>query len=206
MRNNSIAAVLLAFFLHGVFLLLLGRVIASAVTVPAPEDATLTVNIEFTSNEISTEMEGGEVSEVQEVSEVLEVLEVLEVQEVAEVAEVSEILEVVEVVENEFEENFQLSTFNSQLIADEPPAALNQIRPVYPAVSRRRGEQGTVTHEITISEKGVVIAVELLQSSGFSELDRAARQALLAARFTPATQNGASVQFRLVLPIEFDLR
>lgn len=85
------------------------------------------------------------------------------------------------------------------------PAARNVIRPNYPLDARRRGEEGTVLFELSISEKGLVTAATLITSSGFPELDRAARRAVTTARFTPATQDGKPVPFTLRLPIEFRL-
>jgi len=90
-------------------------------------------------------------------------------------------------------------------VTTEPPAARNQIRPAYPVGARRRGEEGTVVYEVAINDKGFVTGTDLIRSSGHSELDNAARRALLAARFTPATRGGEPVPFTLQLPIVFKL-
>jgi len=83
---------------------------------------------------------------------------------------------------------------------DVSPSARNVIKPVYPLDARRRGEEGLVIHDITISEKGVVMAAELVTSSGYPELDRAARKAIMAARFSTGGKSHV-----LRLPIEFKL-
>ena len=85
------------------------------------------------------------------------------------------------------------------------PRARNAIRPSYPLDARRRGEAGTVTHDIAISEKGAVTGATLVESSGYPELDRAARRAILSARFAPATRDGRAVPHILRLPVEFKL-
>jgi len=86
------------------------------------------------------------------------------------------------------------------------PGARNVIRPVYPPNARRREEQGVVVHEITLSEKGLVTGAVLVESSGYPELDRAARRALMSARYIPATRDGVPVSSTLRQPIEFQLK
>lgn len=56
-------------------------------------------------------------------------------------------------------------------------------RPAYPEAARRRGEQGTVTCQLTIARDGRVLEVAVVTSSGFAALDEAALKALRKWRF-----------------------
>lgn len=56
-------------------------------------------------------------------------------------------------------------------------------RPAYPEAARRRGEQGTVTCQLTIARDGSVLEVAVVTSSGFAALDEAAVKALKKWRF-----------------------
>ncbi len=66
-------------------------------------------------------------------------------------------------------------------------------RPVYPAASRRRGEEGTVVFSIEVLASGERGKIEMMSSSGYSRLDRAALEALEKAEFIPAALLGRPV-------------
>jgi outer membrane biosynthesis protein TonB len=51
------------------------------------------------------------------------------------------------------------------------PMALNRIVPVYPRSARRRGREGVVTVEISVSDSGEVSGVEVIAGSGYKDLD-----------------------------------
>ena len=86
------------------------------------------------------------------------------------------------------------------------PMALNRIVPVYPRSARRRGREGVVTVEITVSDSGEVSGVEVIAGSGYKDLDSAAVSAVRTAHFSPAIENGVRVQGSLRLTFEFKLR
>jgi protein TonB len=66
--------------------------------------------------------------------------------------------------------------------------------PVYPAMSRRLGEEGVVMLMIYVLPDGRVGDVRVHKSSGFARLDAAAVEAARNKwRFRPATQGGAGV-------------
>ena len=50
--------------------------------------------------------------------------------------------------------------------------------PEYPSLSKLRGEEGKVLLSLTLNEKNELVAVEVLQTSGFPLLDRAALNAV----------------------------
>ena len=66
--------------------------------------------------------------------------------------------------------------------------------PMYPVLSRKRGEEGRVMLEVTISAEGGVRSAEIQTSSSYSRLDRAALDAVKMATFRPATEFGRPVE------------
>jgi protein TonB len=82
-------------------------------------------------------------------------------------------------------------------------AYLEPPRPLYPAESRRSGEQGLVVLRVLIDEAGHVAQIEVQRSSGFARLDDAARKAVSQAQFRPYVENGVPRQALAVVPIEF---
>jgi protein TonB len=57
-----------------------------------------------------------------------------------------------------------------------------------------------------VEAEGTVARAEVVVSSGHARLDRAARAAVLAARFAPATRAGRPVAAWVRVPIRFVLR
>jgi protein TonB len=88
---------------------------------------------------------------------------------------------------------------------DVAPRQRQTIRPVYPRESRERGESGIVVAMAHVTADGRVARVEITRSSGYPALDRAARNALLAARFSPARRGNTTVPARVRIPFEFKL-
>jgi protein TonB len=82
---------------------------------------------------------------------------------------------------------------------------LNSIVPVYPRVSRMRGEEGKVLLEVFVDGSGTVVEVQIRASSGYPRLDKAAVAALENARFDPALSDGTPVESRVLLPFVFKL-
>jgi protein TonB len=80
------------------------------------------------------------------------------------------------------------------------------LRPVYPLECRRLGHQGTVVLKVVIGTDGKALAVEVAQSGGCPELDRAAEEAVRRARFHPARQWGKPVPCAIEQVFHFELR
>ena len=80
--------------------------------------------------------------------------------------------------------------------------------PAYPARSRRRAEQGTVTLHILIAADGSVERIEIVESSGFDDLDESALETVRSRwRFVPARRSdGRPVESWVLVPIRFALR
>lgn len=78
--------------------------------------------------------------------------------------------------------------------------------PRYPRQALRAGREGTVTLRVLVDEQGWPKSVEVEQSSGHRELDRAAREHVLAKwRFHPAQRQGRAISAYALVPIEFGL-
>jgi protein TonB len=70
---------------------------------------------------------------------------------------------------------------------------------------RRAGHKGTVLVRCEVGADGRVRAARVVRASACRELDAAAREALLAARFEPARQAGKAVASAVEVPVVFQL-
>lgn len=78
-------------------------------------------------------------------------------------------------------------------------------KPVYPASSRRSGEEGKATLRVLVSAYGYPETIDLHQSSGFKTLDQAAIETVGNWCFYPARSNGKPVSASVLVPIAFRL-
>ena len=85
------------------------------------------------------------------------------------------------------------------------PAYLKNPKPFYPIVARRRGIQGSVILEVTVSASGAATQVLVKKSSGYKLLDRAASDTVASWRFIPASENGENIEAIVEIPIRFEL-
>ncbi|MGQ0510831.1 MAG: energy transducer TonB [Betaproteobacteria bacterium] len=81
---------------------------------------------------------------------------------------------------------------------DNPP-------PVFPAISRRMGEQGRVILRVLVSPGGGAAEVQVRSSSGHDRLDHAAREAVRRWKFVPARRGEQAVSAWVLIPISFRL-
>jgi protein TonB len=77
--------------------------------------------------------------------------------------------------------------------------------PIYPDEAARRRQQGVVILLIHVSPEGLASLVDIERSSGFSLLDRAARDAVATWRFVPAVRDGQPIASSMSLRIQFQL-
>ncbi len=82
--------------------------------------------------------------------------------------------------------------------------ALNKA-PLYPMLSRRLKEQGTVYLQVLVLKNGKVGQLKLKQSSGFARLDQAALNAVRGWTYQPAVKLGQPIDFWFVQPVVFNL-
>lgn len=80
---------------------------------------------------------------------------------------------------------------------------LAALRPVYPPESMNNGEEGVVGITVSVSADGKPLDVAISKSSGFSRLDRSAKQAVLKYRFKPATRGGIPIPYKYHFNVAF---
>ena len=79
--------------------------------------------------------------------------------------------------------------------------------PDYPSVARRLGQQGSVRLDLTISATGDVTGANVVQSSGFPELDRAAADWVIGHwKYKPATRAGVAASSQSLAMVVFNLK
>jgi len=86
-----------------------------------------------------------------------------------------------------------------------PDPKVHNREPIYPDAAARRGEQGMVILLIQVTPEGLPDVVDVAQSSGFTLLDRAARDAVATWRFVPAVRDGQPIPSSMALRIQFQL-
>jgi protein TonB len=80
---------------------------------------------------------------------------------------------------------------------------LNNPKPEYPALSRRRGEQGRAIVNVLISVDGTAEKAEIKVSSGFERLDQAALATVKSWRYVPGNRGGVPEAMWFSVPIQF---
>ncbi|MBH1992446.1 MAG: energy transducer TonB [Sphingomonadaceae bacterium] len=92
----------------------------------------------------------------------------------------------------------QAGDLGTQMVSGKPPR--------YPVESRRKREQGTVVLSLILGIDGAVESLDIAQSSGFSRLDNAARDAVKSWRWRPTIRGGQPVRVKGLVEIPFILR
>ena len=91
----------------------------------------------------------------------------------------------------------------------DPPSSdaeyLQNPKPTYPPMSRRLGEQGTVSVRVLIGVDGNAQRAEIGTSSGFARLDQAALTTVLKWRYVPGKRAGVAEAMWFTVPIAFAL-
>ncbi len=77
--------------------------------------------------------------------------------------------------------------------------------PQYPPQARRLNQQGQVLLRARVDAQGQVQQVEIVSSSGFPALDRAAQEAVQRWQFSPALRNNTPIESWVTVPIQFTL-
>jgi protein TonB len=91
------------------------------------------------------------------------------------------------------------------ILPDVNAAYLDNPRPPYPPLSRRNGEEGKVLLRVVINTSGLVDAIAIDRSSGFSRLDTAALETVRKWKFTPGRQGSRLVVASVIVPVSFSL-
>lgn len=84
-------------------------------------------------------------------------------------------------------------------------AYLHNPKPTYPPQARRRGIEGKVILQVSVSPEGRVLYIHIHQSSGNASLDEAAQSSVMNWRFVPAQQGDTPISASVRVPIIFKL-
>jgi protein TonB len=84
-------------------------------------------------------------------------------------------------------------------------AKFHNKEPVYPLEAVRRAQQGAVILLVHVSADGLASGVDVARGSGFTLLDRAARDAVEDWHFLPAVKDGEPIPFDMKLRVVFHL-
>ncbi|MFK0569833.1 energy transducer TonB, partial [Endozoicomonas sp.] len=85
------------------------------------------------------------------------------------------------------------------------PAIRNWVEPRYPKLAQRRNQQGVVMLDVIIDERGNPISIDILESSGYPILDKAATEAVKRWSFKPEQRNRQFVKSRVHIPVAFEI-
>jgi len=78
--------------------------------------------------------------------------------------------------------------------------------PIYPAISRRMGEEGKLVLRVELDENGRIDEALVVDSSGYDRLDNAALIAVKRWQCRPSTRNGQPVRAVALQPFNFVLQ
>lgn len=79
------------------------------------------------------------------------------------------------------------------------------VPPPYPSAARRRGMEGLVKINVFVDINGKVKEQQLVQSSGYSILDKAALKAVRKWNFSPGIKDGRASEMWITVPVRFQL-
>jgi protein TonB len=85
-------------------------------------------------------------------------------------------------------------------------AYLDNPKPIYPAIAKRMGMEGTVMLKVLVSREGESLKIEIAQSSGHEILDQAATQVVKRWRFIPARKGDSPLEEWVQVPVSFHLK
>jgi TonB family protein len=88
--------------------------------------------------------------------------------------------------------------------SSDAPGFLYREIPQYPFAARRRGEEGKVILKLTIDEKGSLLNIDVIESTG-SDFTVAAIEAVKHSKFFPAKKNNKPILCMALLPMRFAL-
>ena len=92
------------------------------------------------------------------------------------------------------------------LVPDRAPIAATRTTPPYPIIARRMGWEGTVMLRLIVSVQGRVARADVVTSSGHDELDRAAREWVVAHwAYRPAIKDGSAIEAQVLTRVLFNL-
>jgi protein TonB len=103
------------------------------------------------------------------------------------------------------------ATATTEILPESPqidiarPLYKQNTSPRYPLRARRMGYEGLVMLKVLVDENGRVNDLEVLQSSGYAILDKAALSSVKKWMFVPGTEGGKKKKMWVKIPIRFEL-
>lgn len=98
-----------------------------------------------------------------------------------------------------------VTTVEGKPTAKAEPDYLKNPEPEYPLAARRRGQEGLVLLNVTVSGAGRATEISLKQSTGYELLDQAAIKAVREWEFEPARIGSVGVESKIEVPVRFRL-
>jgi protein TonB len=89
------------------------------------------------------------------------------------------------------------------LVFDKAPKVKKYVKADYPTLAKQAEIEGIVRLQVTINERGRVIAVDVID--GVEILRAAAVEAMWQWEFEPAEQSGNPVKATITIPLQFTL-
>jgi protein TonB len=86
------------------------------------------------------------------------------------------------------------------------PSGGYQVRPSYPSTARRLGVEGTTLLRVHVAADGRVTDIQVDQSAGHPDLDRAAAEAVRRWKFEPGRRGNEPIGMWVRLPVQFVLK
>ncbi len=85
------------------------------------------------------------------------------------------------------------------------PVYLENPKPLYPRIARKRGYEGTAILNVFVGKQGYVKDITVFKSTGHRSLDRAALSCLKKWLFEPGQSNGRKIEMWVKVPVRFRL-
>ncbi len=89
---------------------------------------------------------------------------------------------------------------------DSPPFPASKSQPIYPASLLKNGVGGKVLVSCTVDADGRVTNTAIKQSSGHSDLDKSAINAVSKWIFKPAMKEGKKIKATCIVPFTFEVK
>ena len=86
-----------------------------------------------------------------------------------------------------------------------PPEMIHEVKPEYPRMARRIGQEGTVWVQVLLDIDGSVMDAVIAKPTGMTLLEEAALKAAYKNRFSPAIQNDHPVRIWVTYSVHFSL-
>ena len=94
---------------------------------------------------------------------------------------------------------------NELTVVQIPPEMIHEVKPEYPRLARRVGQEGTVWVQVLLDIDGTVMDAVIAKPTGMPLLEEAALKAAYKNRFSPAIQNDHPVRIWVTYSVHFSL-